>query len=134
MLDGGSAGRKDDDLTVVREDDAAERRGDLGEADLLPGEDVEEQEPRDVVVDGGRDEVAVRVEEGASDDGQVMAPGEAEAVEAVERGVEERLGEVGKKRDEEERGLGGEDLAGRREEGAVGAAGGAQGEEVLEGG
>lgn len=134
MLDGGSAGRKDDGGEVVREDDAAERHGGLGEADLLPGEEVDEQEPRGVVVDGGRDEVAVRVEDGASDDGQVIGPGEAEPVEAAERGVEERLGEVGEELDEEERGLGGEDLAERRKEGAVGAAGGAQGEEVLEGG
>uniref|UniRef100_A0A0A9FPE6 Uncharacterized protein n=1 Tax=Arundo donax TaxID=35708 RepID=A0A0A9FPE6_ARUDO len=48
--------------------------------------------------------------------------------------MEERLGEGGEERDEEERGLGGEHLTGRGEESAVGAAGGAQGEEVLEGG
>ena len=37
---------------------------------------------------GGGDEVAVRVVEGAAGGGQVMAPGEAEAVEAAEREVE----------------------------------------------
>jgi hypothetical protein len=89
VLDGGTAGLKEDG-EVVGENDTAERCGDLGEADLLPGEEVEEQEPRGVVV-GGRDEVAVRVEEGAAGEGQVVTPGEAEAVEAAEREVEERL-------------------------------------------
>jgi hypothetical protein len=73
VLDGGTAGHKEDG-EVVGEDDTAERRRDLGEADLLPGEEVEEREPRGVVV-GGRDEVAVRVEEGAAGEGQVVTPG-----------------------------------------------------------
>lgn len=98
VLDGGTAGHKEDGGEVVGKDEAAERRGDLGEADLLPGEEVEEQEPRGVLV-GDRDEVAVRVEEGAAGEGQVVAPGEAEAVEAAEREVEERLGEGGEQRD-----------------------------------
>jgi hypothetical protein len=48
--------------------------------------------------------------------------------------VEERLGEGGVEGDHEERGLGGEERPGRREEGAVGAAGCSEGEEVLQGG
>jgi hypothetical protein len=50
----------------------------------------------------------------------VVCPGEAEAAEAAEREVEERLREGGEEGDEEERRLRGEDRAGWREEGAVG--------------
>jgi hypothetical protein len=89
VLDGGTAGHKENG-EVIGEDDTTERHRDLGEADLLPGEEVEKQEPRGVVV-GGSDEVAVRVEEGAAGEGQVVTLGEAEAVEAAEREVEERL-------------------------------------------
>ena len=89
MLDVGPAGQEEDGGQVVGDDDAGERRGDLGEAELLAGEEVE-QEPRGVVGGrgGGGDEVPVRVVEGAAGGGQVMAPGEAEAVEAAEREVE----------------------------------------------
>jgi len=79
VLDVGPAGQEEDGGQVVGDDDAGERRGDLGEAELLAGEEVEEQEPRGVVGGrgGGGDEVAVRVVEGAAGGGQVMTPGEA---------------------------------------------------------
>ena len=96
VLDGWPARQKEDHGEVLGEDDAGERRRDLREADLHPGEEVEEQEPRRVVGGprgGGRDEVAVRVEEGVAGEGQVVPPREAEAVEAAEREVKERLGE-----------------------------------------
>lgn len=57
----------------------------------------------------------------------MVPPWEAEAVEAAEARVEERLGEGGVEGDEEERGLRGEEAARRRE------VGGAQGEEILQG-
>jgi hypothetical protein len=90
VLDIGPARQEEDGGQVVGDDDTGERRGDLGEAELLAGEEVEEHEPRGVVGGrgGGGDEVAVRVVEGAAGGGQVMAPGEAEAVEAAEREVE----------------------------------------------
>lgn len=90
VLDGGLAGKEEDGGEVIGEDDAGERSGDLGEAELLASEEMKEQEPRGVV--GGRgcggDEVALRVEEGAAGGGQVMAPGEAKAVKPAEREVE----------------------------------------------
>lgn len=49
----GPAGQEDDDEEVRREDDAGEGREDLGEAELLAGEEVEEEEPWRVVVGGG---------------------------------------------------------------------------------
>jgi len=78
VLDVGPAGQEEDGGQVVGDDDAGERRGDLGEAELLAGEEVE-QEPRGVVGGrgGGGDEVPVRVVEGAAGGGQVMTPGEA---------------------------------------------------------
>lgn len=53
VLDGGPAGQEDDDEEVRGEDDAGEGREDLGEAELLAGEEVEEEEPWRVVVGGG---------------------------------------------------------------------------------
>lgn len=58
VLDGGPAGQEDDDEEVRREDDAGEGCEDLGEAELLAGE----EEPWRVVVGGGGEE-AVGVEE-----------------------------------------------------------------------
>lgn len=133
VLDGRSARQEEHGEEVVREDDAGERGGDLGESLLFTGEEVEEEEPRGVLGGrgGGSDEEAVGVEEGVAGRGQVMAPGKAEAVDAAETGVEDRLGEGREKGDEEEWGLRGEEVTGRREKGAVGGARGAEGEEVL---
>jgi hypothetical protein len=61
VLDGGPAGQEDDDEEVRREDDAGEGCEDLGEAELLAGE----EEPWRVVVGGGGEE-AVGVEEGVA--------------------------------------------------------------------
>jgi hypothetical protein len=97
VLDGGPAGQEEDGGEVIGEDDASERCRDLRESELLAGEEVEEKELRWVVSGRGgcSDDEAVRVEEGAAGRGQVVSPGQAEAVEAAEREVEERLREIG---------------------------------------
>lgn len=135
VLDGGPARQEEDGGQVIGENDAGERCGDLRKSELLAGEEVEEKEPRWVVGrrGGGGDEEAVRIEEGAAGWGQMVGPGEAEAMEAPDREVEDCLREGRQEGNEEERRLRGEDRAGRREEGAVGTAGCAQGEEILEG-